>query len=256
MTHNTTLATMKPTDRPQAKTQLTPTVYFRGINRVHINRFKAYTQILANSLNDQWCITDDLKQANVVIELDSNSGEKRPMRLSVLAATANLKPSALWSTLLSFTEHELVRQLNQASRQLRQGFSGSPDNLVADKVFAVCNLTTETTAWSERFQAHSASIQFEPINDLQAWQDDLFHQQVLMLVDPNDPDSINQCLSLMAAKSQGDLIIEQLIVAITDTGAAGESLFDQIYALADENTQVSTLNPIDASQWQDFVQLL
>lgn len=45
-----------------------PNVYFRGVNRVQINRFKAYTLILSNRLNSKWNITEDVKSANVLVD--------------------------------------------------------------------------------------------------------------------------------------------------------------------------------------------
>ncbi|WP_223787686.1 hypothetical protein [Marinicella meishanensis] len=255
MTATNTLTTMKLTDTAK-QPQLSPMVYFRGVNRIHINRFKAYTQILTNNLNAEWRITDDPKVANVVIEQRNQAGDDKAMQLAVLADTANHQPQVVWSTELSFKESQLVRQLNQASKKLRQGFDGSRETVVTAREFEVCDLTSSNQAWVARLQALTTTIEFQAVTDLDAWYNDLFHQQVLLLVDPQHPRSSQLCMSLMNAKQQGDVIIEQLTVVITDEGQAGESLFDRVYDLADDATQVSTLDPANVQQWQDFVQFL
>lgn len=244
------------TEPTRQRSPKTPHVYFRGVNRIHINRFKAYTQILANSLTCEWPITDDPKGAQMVIEPVELTGDDKGLQLLVLADTANPQGAELWRTELSFDEQRLVRQLNKAIKKLRQGKTGTADNTSGDRTYEVCELAADQSSWANRLQALNTAAKFNAVTDFDEWYNDLFHAQVLLLVDPINPRAVQQCMALLAAKQQGDLIIEQLTVVITDDGPAGEALFDQVYAVADAATQVSTLNPTDVTQWQDFVQFL
>lgn len=243
-------------DQPKNTEQLSPVVYFRGINRIHVNRFKAYTQILSNRLNTPWQITQDIKQANVVVEACTDDKGKNVMRLSVMSDMANLKPNSLYVFDLVFEENKLVRHLNLASKHLLKGFQGDLQVEPCSRNVTICGLLNESlSVLCDLLNQKSENIHFKPSVGIFSSLNNLYREHLLLVVDPKLPDSMRAYQSLVAKKSQGNIIINELIIAIIQypDEQANEEVFDFIYGNADASTQVTLLNPADERDLESFV---
>ncbi len=241
---------------PKNSDELSPIVYFRGINRIHVNRFKAYTQILSNRLKSSWQITQDIKQANVVVGTSEVNG-KKVMRLSVLTDLANLKPKSLYSFELTFEENKLVRQLNLASKHLLKGFQGDLQNESCHRTVTICGLLNESLSMlCDLLNQKSQDIEFTPSVGIFSSLNNLYRDHLLLVVDPKLPESMQAYQSLIEKKSQGNIIIDELTIAIiqNEDEQTNEEVFDLIYGNADASTQVTLLNPADERDLASFVQ--
>lgn len=233
-----------------------PKVYFRGINRVHINRFKAYNHIISNRLNAIWLITDDLMSANVVVDLvQLKNQHKKVMKMSVLAGTANLKPSVLMAFKLVFDDKRMVQQLNQASRKLSQTNHSGKQSIAPGKVIKVCGLLNESlNLLCDSLNQKSQGARFVPSVGVISNQNVLYRDQLLLIVDGQDKESVLAYEIFIAKKLNASIIIDQLTIAIIKSKdeAVNEKMFDLVYGYSDDHTQVTLLNIEDENELDVF----
>ncbi|GJM05925.1 MAG: hypothetical protein DHS20C09_19210 [marine bacterium B5-7] len=238
-----------------------PMVYFGDVSRIHINRFKAYTQIIVDKLHANWEITEDLTKANIVVEVIYHEAiDKKSLQMSVLSGPAHLKPPVIHAFNISFDETKMIKQLNQASKQLLTNDQGENDDKGeaeeprTDKVIKVCGHLNESL--EDICQLFNrTNLQFFPGGDIFSDQSIMYHDQILFLVDPKSPESIAEYQVLMQKKLAAITIIDELTVAIINNpdDESSEDVFDLIYDLADDNTQVTLINLTDQSELDVFV---
>ena len=249
-----------PTEDKQllAADQTQPKVYFRGINRIHINRFKAYTHILANRLNATWLVTDDIKSANIVVDLilPENNNNKKALQMSVLAGTANLKPPVLMAFKLVFDDKKMVQLLNQASWQLSRTYPNKKPAIGTEKVIKVCGLLNKSlSSLCDKFNKKSQSTRFIPSVGVISSQIELYQNQLLLIVDGEDEESVMAYEFFIAKKQNANIIIDEFTVAIIKSKdqTINEKIFDLVYSHSDEHTQVTLLNMEDDNELDIFV---
>jgi len=234
-----------------------PKVYFRGINRVHINRFKAYTHIISNRLNATWLVTDDIMSANIVVDLlQLKNQHKKVMKMSVLSGTANLKPSVLMAFKLIFDDKRMVQQLNQASRKLSQANHSLKQSTAPEKVIKVCGLLNKSLSQlCDLLNQKSRGARFIPSDSVISTQNALYRDQLLLIVDGQDKQSVLAYEVFIAKKLNASIIIDQLTIAIIKSkdDAVNEKMFDLVYGYSDDHTQVTLLNIEDENELDVFV---
>ncbi len=234
-----------------------PTVYFRGVNRIQINRFKAYLLILSNRLNKSWHVTQDIKSANIVVDWasDQNSNEKY-LRMSVLSATANLKPPVISSFKLSFEENQLCHLLNKASKQLLIAHNDYVVNKPNHETVKVVGLINESLSQiCALLNEKNSGTQFLPSVGIFSTKSDIFNEKLLLIIDPIAPDSIRAYQSLLQKQLNGDIVINELTIAIISRSdnSSCEEIFDKVYDNADDNTQITLVNFEDEKELNSFV---
>ncbi len=238
------------------KSLSTPNVYFRGVNRVQINRFKAYILILSNRLATTWHVTQDIKTANVVVDWDENKESDKRLRMSILAGTANLKPPVIHSFKINFNENELARQLNQASKQLLIANKDADDLNLNQQEVQVCGLLNESLSKiCLQLNANATNADFVPSVGIFSTKTNIYKEKLLLIIDPNSPDSVRAYQALMHKKLNGDLIINEFTIAIIYRAGedVNEEIFDMVYDNADESTHVTLVNFEDDSELLSFV---
>ncbi len=240
-----------------AADQTQPKVYFRGINRIHVNRFKAYTHILANRLNASWLVTEDIKSANVVVDqIQAKKNDKKALQMSVLAGTANQQPPVLMAFKLVFDDKKMVQLLNRASWQLSRNAPNNNQAIGAAKVIKVCGLLNKSlSSLCDVLNKKSTTTSFVPSPGVISSQIELYQNQLLLIVDGQDEESIMACEYFMAKKQQANIIIDEFTVAIIKSSneATDEKIFDLVYSLSDDHTQVTLLNMDDEQDLDSFV---
>lgn len=233
-----------------------PTVYFRGVNRVQINRFKAYTLILSNKLIHSWHITQDIKSANIVVEwVERKKTNEKYLRMSVLSATANLKPPVIRSFKLSFEEKVLTTQLNKASKQLYLTHHDQKTSARPDAVEVVGLLDESLSQICSLLNKKNSRINFKPSVGIFSSKAGIYNERILLIIDPNSPKSIHAYQTLLQKKVNGDVVINELIIAIINISNSEncEEIFDRVYENADDNTQVTLVNFKDENELHSFV---
>ncbi len=237
-----------------------PSVYFRGVNRVHINRFKAYTHIISNQLNANWLITDDIKSANVVVDWVQPADQHvKSLQMSVLAGTANLKPTVLSAFKLLFDDKKLVQQLNQASARLKQANHSTKGINKSEHVIKVCGLLNESLSLlCDLLNQKSPITRFVPSLGVISSHNELYQDQLLLIVDGQIETSVFAYKTLIAKKNSANIIIDKLTVAIikSNDDTVNEKIFDMVYGDADDHTQVTLLNVEDEKELDFFVSYL
>ena len=242
----------------QTNTDLaTPNVYFRGVNRIQINRFKAYILIVSNRLKSTWNVTQDVKSANVVVEwVETENSDEKYLRMSVLAGTANLKPPVISAFKLSFIESELCVQLNQASKQLHLNHQDVVEPTPEHNTIKVAGLLNESLSQiCTVLNSNNNDSYFIPCVGIFSAKSNIFRDKLLLMVDPQSPESIHAYQTLMHKKLRGDLVINELTIAIitkTDEDIS-EEIFDMIYDNSDNNTLVTLVNFEDEAELNSFV---
>ena len=232
-----------------------PTVYFRGLNRVHVNRFKARTYIISNRLNAEWAVTDDIKSANIVIDLVQTENSKS-LQMSVLSGPANLKPPVLAVFELVLDDKKLIQQLNQASRQLKQSNRNHNSSAGSYKVINVCGLLNESLSlFCDLLNKKSQATRFIPSIGVISSQSQLYRDQLLLIIDGKDKDSIQAYKSLIKKKLNANIIIDELTIAIIKSKdeALNEKVFDMVYEHSDNHTDITLINMEDESDLDVFV---
>ncbi|MGJ8663953.1 MAG: hypothetical protein ACSHWU_09890 [Marinicella sp.] len=238
--------------------RIQPCVYFGNVSRIHINRFKAYTQIIADKLHTKWQITEDLKEANIVVEVIYHEAiNKKSLQMSVLSGPAHLKPPVIHAFNLSFDESKMIKQLNSASKQLSANDQPQEEDdgeIRTDKMIKVCgHLNQSLEDICQLF--NRTNLQFFPTHDIFSDQSTMYHDQILILVDPKSTESLAEFQLLMKKKHESVTIIDELTVAVINDpdDQSCEDVFDLIYDLADDNTQVTLLNLDDQNELDVFV---
>ncbi|MCX7553733.1 hypothetical protein OS175_07570 [Marinicella sp. S1101] len=240
--------------------QLGTMVYFRGVNRVQINRFKAYLLIFSSRLQNHWQVTDDIKSAQILIEWkQQKSSQEKHLSMAVLSGTVNQRPQVIKRFPLDFDEARMVNQLNQAYKLLRR--SNNTIEEVSDDyqdimVSGLLNLPLSQVC--EQFNNLSQKTEFSPCVDLFSGKNDVFREKLLLLVDPTSADSIQAYKTLIKKKRQGDLIISELIIGVIQSANQhrNEAFFDQVYNHSDANTQVTMVDLNDESSLVSVVTYL
>lgn len=235
-------------------------VYFRGVNRVQVNRFKAYLLIFGSRLQQQWQVTEDIKSAQVVIEWkQQKSGQDKHLSMAVLSGTANQRPQVIKRFPLDFDEARMVNQLNQASKLLRRNINTVEDDRSKQQNIMVSGLLNlPLSQVCEQFNNLSQKTEFSPCVDLFSGKNDVFREKLLLLIDPTSAESIQAYKTLIKKKRQGDLIISELIIGVIQSTNQNrnEALFDQVYNHSDANTQVTMVNLNDQSSLVSVVTYL
>jgi hypothetical protein len=237
-------------------------IYFRGVNRIHVNRFKAYSQILSNKLKYQWQITEEISQADAVATYQEGDRDQSVITLKLYTSSPNLNPPVLDQLNITFEEQSLIKQLNQAGRKLtlakqQQGaqlskarkikLSGYPMGAAE----SLCRMLNEN-----KDRAHNLHFKF--ISDVLHDEDIIFLDHLLFVVDPGDEDSVKRYFELENKRQQDDLTIDELTVVLMKFADCTdfEQVFDEIYDACDETTQVSLLNVNEQSEIQQFINYL
>ena len=178
-----------------------PKIYFRGVNRIQINRFKAYTQILSNRLKQSWSVTDDLADANVVATNTDPTDSKSKICLSLYDSPPNLNPKPISQVILSFDENNMVKQLNLASKKLKSTkfrahdeaaddarlikLSGSPDQIALNFCDQLNNESKDDPKLKFTYLSN-------PLDD----NSSIFINHLLFVIDPTNLSSVNAFFQL------------------------------------------------------------
>lgn len=239
------------------RSSVKPNVYFRGVNRVHVNRFKAYLLTLSNRLNSHWTITQELSKANVVIEWKATEdAENKCLLMSVYAESASLKNQPIESFALNLEENELARKLNQASKKLAKLKRNQVKKGTKTKQISVCGLLNESLSeLCQQLNTQTNTTKFIPAANLFSDKTDHIKTPLLLLVDPQSTDSIQTAQVLMQKKVNGSLTVNELTIVIMSAPdeEANERAFDLIYDQADDQTQVTLLDFTNESALDAFV---
>jgi|GEM_PF-5018268 len=236
-----------------------PKIYFRGVNRIHINRFKAYTHILSNRLNHHWKITDNISEANAVATYQEQDNEASVICLTLYGSAPNLNPPAIDQIKLSFEEHSLIKQLNQAGRKLKlvKNTKATNDSIKIQKI-RVSGLPVESSmALCKQLNATNTNkkLHFKHVADALNDESIIFINQLIFVVEPSNKDSINAFYELEKLRQQDDLTIDQLTVLVMkrQDDQSSEDLFDEIYDRCDESTQVTLLDWTQNDDIKSFI---
>jgi len=239
-------------------------IYFRGVNRIHVNRFKAYSQILSNKLKQQWHITDDISQADAVATYQEADNDQSVIILKLYASAPNLNPPVVDQMNITFEEHSLIKQLNQAARKLtlvKQQKLQSATPLKTRKIKLSGYPSGAAESLCRMLNQHKSAEQnmhFKFLSDVLNDEDIIFLDHLLFVVDPGDQTSVNRYFELEKKRQDDDLTINELTVVLlrfpdcTDF----ERVFDDIYDACDETTQVSLLNVKEDTEIQQFINYL
>ena len=239
-----------------------PKIYFRGVNRIHINRFKAYTNILSNRLKHRWQVTDNISEANVVATYQEQDNDKSVICLSLYGSAPNLNPPVLDQFKLNFEEHSLIKQLNQAGRQLRLVKNSKPSQQpIKVQQIRVSGLPYESSfALCKKLNAINTNekVHFTHVKDALNDDSTIFINQLIFVVEPNNMASVNAFYELEQLRKQDDLTIDQLTVLVINkqNGKDCEDLFDEIYDQCDESTQVTLLDVSHEIDIKTFISFL
>lgn len=236
-----------------------PKIYFRGVNRIHINRFKAYMHILSNRLNHHWQITENISEANAVATYQEQNNDTSVICLSLYGSAPNLNPPVIDQIKLSFEEHSLIKQLNQAGRRLKLVKNQKVANdtskiqkirisgLPIESSFALCKKLNKINP--------NQKLRFKHVED--ALNDDsiIFINQLIFVVEPSNVASVNAFYELEKLRQQDDLTIDQLTVLVmhSQDGHDSVDLFDEIYDRCDESTQVTLLDMTKDDDIKTFI---
>ncbi|MEZ5470975.1 MAG: hypothetical protein R3E90_04285 [Marinicella sp.] len=238
---------LKTNTKKAAASQIGPKVYFRGIHRIHINRFKAYTNIFAGRLKDIWNITDNISEANVVATHQQNSSST-DIFFELYDSSPNLKPEPIDQFRLSFNEHEMVKQLNLASNKLKLAINnGSLDqNKSALTIHIACKPDVVAKDLCQRMnELNNAQphIRFSHLSNTLC-SSTIFVEHLTYVINPYEINSINGYYELEQRRKQDDLTIDQLTVIIVkhEDEIISEQIFDDVYSQSDESTQVTLLD--------------
>jgi len=237
-------------------------IYFRGVNRIHVNRFKAYSQILSNKLKYQWQITDDISQADAVATYQEGDDDQSVITLKLYTSPPNLNPPVLDQLNLSFEEQSLIKQLNQAGRKLTLARKQQGEQLSKARKIKLSGYPTGASEslckMLNEHKEHNHNLHFKFISDVLNNEDIIFLDHLLFVVDPGDEDSVRRYFELETKRQQDDLTINELTVVLLKfaDGSDYEQVFDDIYDACDESTQVSLLNVNERSDIQQFINYL
>ncbi|TDR22613.1 hypothetical protein [Marinicella litoralis] len=236
-----------------------PKIYFRGVNRIHINRFKAYTHILSNRLNHLWQVTDNISEANAVATYLEQDNDKSVICLSLYDSAPNLNPPAIDYYELNFDEKSLIKQLNQAGRKF--SLSNTPqvtDQTNLTKKIRVSGLpvkASETLCQKLNQLNTNNRLYFKHVVDAINDESTIFINHMVFVVEPNDPESVNAFYALEQLREQDDLTVDQLSVILikNQNSEVCENLFDEIYDRCDESTQVILLDVTEDNDLKTFI---
>ncbi len=236
-----------------------PKIYFRGVNRIHVNRFKAYTHILSNRLKYNWQVTESISEANAVATYQEQNNDKSVICLALYDSAPNLNPPAIDQMKLSFDEQSLIKQLNQAGRKLslvkNNKSSDMPAKIQKIRVSGLPadssrNLCKKLNSVNPNDMIHFKFVE-DTIND----ESIIFIDQLIFVVEPNDPASVQAFYELEKLRRQDDLTIDQLTILVINNqqDVHSEQLFDEIYDQCDESTQVTLLNISNQDDLLSFI---
>jgi hypothetical protein len=238
-----------------------PKVYFRGVNRIHINRFKAYVHILSNRLRYKWQVTDDISKSNAIATYEDEGNSESTIKLSLYAEQPNLKPPAIGEYKLAFDEKALIKQLNSAGRKLSLAKKEIKESKF--KTRTKINISSHSKKLTDQFclllKKVSDDEQFKFVDSSDILQDDstLFIEQLLFVVDPINEKSLHAYYEFEQQKVDGLTVNEMTVVVLKrqDEGKC-EDVFDQIYDTCDESTQVILLDIKTREDIRNFISYL
>lgn len=235
-----------------------PKVYFRGVNRIHINRFKAYVHILSNRLRYKWQVTDDISKSSAIISYDEENDSESAITLSLYAEQPNLNPPAIGQYKLVFDEESLIKLLNLAGRKLSLAKKEIKENQnISKKKIKVSSFSQSLSKqFCDQLESLSERSIYKFINSPNLLDDDsmLFVDHLLFVVDPSNESSKNAYFKLEQLKAEG-LTINELTVIIVkhENQDLCEDVFDEIYDDCDESTQVIMIDLHNQEDVKNFV---
>jgi len=234
-----------------------PIIYFRGVSRIHVNRFKAYTHILSNRLKHRWQVTDILSHANVVGTYQ-DEGDESVMCLSLYDKPPNLNPPAINKINFKFEEHSMIKKLNRAGRELDLlKCNQAATNTDKQKVIKVSGLSKESTdTLCKQLNSLSGNqLYFKYLPNVLDDDSTIFINQLLFVIDPLDINSLQAFQQLEIKRQVDDLTIDELTVVVlhSDEVENIDSIFDDIYDQCNDNTQVTLLNPKTEIDLENFI---
>lgn len=131
--------------------------------------------------------------------------------MSVLAGTANLKPDVISSFKLSFEKKKLANQLNKASKQLVLTHQDYTETKLQQHEVKVAGLLNESLSQiCSILNAKNNETRFIPSVGIFSSKADIFKEKLLLIIDPQSPDSIRAYQILINRILNGDLVINQL----------------------------------------------
>ena len=229
-----------------------PKIYFRGVNRIHVNRFKAYLHILSNRLKHHWQITDLVSEAQAVITYEDNASDKGMMHLNLYADTANHASKSVKTFQFDFDENRLIKQLNRAGNQL--SLLKTDLILSQKKKIKIFSHNSELTK-NMLNSLNGVAKKFKASVDILSENASLFIDHLLLLIDATSIESVHMFYQLEEQRRQNNLTVNEFTVAILHNGKVdlSEQVFDEIYEQADSNTQITLLNKQSNAELNDFV---
>ncbi len=235
-----------------------PKVYFRGVNRIHINRFKAYVHILSNRLSYKWQVTEDISKSSAIISYEDESNSESAITLSLFAEQPNLNPPSIGQYKLVFDEEALIKLLNSAGKKLSLAKKVIKESHIGNKKkINVCSYSDQLTIqMCTQLNTASKSSEYKFINSTSILEDDstLFIDQLVFIVDPASETSQKAYFKLEQLKAEGLTINElTLVVAKIDNTALCEDIFDEIYDSCDASTQVIMLDLNNKDDFKNFI---
>lgn len=233
-------------------------VYFRKIKSVHVNRFKAYVQVLSNQLAEAWSVTDDIKQAHAVATYQQGQAAEQQTTINLSLLTRSEGKTQVFERIsLNMQEKQLIKQLNLAGRKLKLANRlplQPPASEQTIKVFG--KLDTSVRTICRQLNELSQGDRFIPITHPFAEQSAIFFEHLMLFIDPRSNSSVETFFQITEALNNDQLTITQLTVVIMSQKNCQqhEAVFDRIYTHCDESTHVTLLDFKQQTELLDFLQ--
>ena len=231
-------------------------IYFRDINRIHINRFKAYHHIIAERLKHAWEITDNISCADAVASYHDQKNHSL-ISLSLYDSPPNLNPPALDQFILIFEENKLIKQLNDASRQLKLNSKRSTTKNQTTHITVCGKAGLQTSIFCDLLNQLNVdkNLTFTYTETILDADNIQTFEHLLVVVSPDIPDSREYLTYIELLRSQFKLSTNELTVVVNNNHKFSESVFDNIYDTCDESTQVALLDIRNEEELESFIQL-
>lgn len=235
-----------------------PKVYFRGVNRIHINRFKAYVHILSNRLRYKWQVTENISEANAIITYEVEGNSKSKLNFTLYVEKPNLNPPAIGEYKLAFDENNLIKQLNSAGRKLslakKEIKESKGSNTAKLDIYSHSKKLTEQFCKLLESLSQNDQLKFVNSSDLLLNDSTLFIEQLLFVVDPINEKSKKAYFELEQHKNDGLVVNDMTVVVLKrNDGNKCEDIFDEIYDACDESTQVIMLDVKSKQDIKNFI---
>ncbi len=252
------MMTIKNSGRPVASDQSTGLmIYFKNPNRIHVNRFKAYTQVLSHKLIDSWQVTNDIRQAHVVATYVKDAAKQQAAKIKLSLLSRTNKKTTVFDTIQSgLKENQLIKHLNQASRKIKlANFDNTAVNHTPTQSIKVTGYTDHSLIQlCQQLNNMKGGNSFAAVSDLLSDQSVIFIEHLMLLVEPGVDDSVNNFFQLNEAIKTDQLTINHMTVVIlkNHNDPQCEHVFDAIYAQCNDSTQVTILDISNEQELNNF----